>query len=188
MLAGKGGDLAPVSANCHRTPAAAVRPRFVVEKEPAMGIGAQPEPCPCTLGDEFCRRTGNGSKQPIEAAFARDEFDSPDAILVNQFVVPFGDAKYLVDRRDRFHGYLLLPMHGRERLAKRGAEPPRFEEQSFRCLGIGLRQSEKLSAAFRRDDADDFQEKNESVPRQFGVGRRCVDEVEAEPPAKQLDT
>lgn len=152
-----------------------------------MGIGTQPEPGPRALGDKLCRRTGNSSKQPIETAFARDEFDLPGAVLVNQFVVPFGDTKYLVDGLDRFSGYLLFPMHGRERLAKRGAEPPRFEEQSFSRLGIVLRQSKKLGAAFRRDDACGFQEKNEPVPRQFGVAWRRVDKVEAEPPAKQLE-
>ena len=153
-----------------------------------MRIGTQPEPCPRTLGDKLRRRTGNSSKQPIEAAFARNEFDSPVAILVNQFVMSLGDAKDFVDGLDRFHGYLLLSVHDGKHLTKGGAEPPRFEEQSFRRLGIGLRQSKKLGAAFRRDDASDFQEENEPVPRQFGVRRCRVDEVEAEPPAKQLDT
>ncbi len=153
-----------------------------------MRIGTQPEPCPCTLGDKLRRRTGNGSEQPIEAAFARDEFDSPRAVLVNQFVVPFGDAKDFVDGLDRFSGYLLLPMHGRERLAKRGAEPPGLPEQTFRRLGIGLRQSKKLCATFRRNHACGFQEENEPFPRQFGVRRCRVDEVEAKPPSKQVDT
>lgn len=129
-----------------------------------MRICAKPEPCPRTLGDKLRRRTGDRSEQPIEATFARDEFDSPRAVLVNQFVVPFGDAKDFVDGLDRFHGYLLLSVHGGEHFSKRSAEPPGLQEQSFRCLRIGLGQSKKLCAAFRRDDASDFQEKNEPVP------------------------
>lgn len=152
-----------------------------------MGIGAQPEPRPHTLGDKLRCGPRNSSKQPIEATFARDEFDLPGAICGNQFVVPFGDAKDLVDGLDPFSSDLLLSVHGGEHFSKRSAEPLGLEEQSFRRLEIGLRQSKKLGAAFRRDDAGGFQEENEPVPRQLGVGRRCVEEVEAEPSAKQLE-
>src|SRR2546427_5933866 len=72
MLACKGGDLAAVSAGRHGTPAAAMRAGLVVEEEPALGIGANSERRLWTLGDKFRRRTGNGSQQPIQAAFARD--------------------------------------------------------------------------------------------------------------------
>jgi hypothetical protein len=42
----------------------------------------------------------------------------------------------------------VLSMHGRQGLAKRSGQPPGFQEQSFRCLGIRLRQSQKLGSAF----------------------------------------
>jgi hypothetical protein len=47
-----------------------------------------------------------------------------------------------------------------------------------------LRQSEKLGSAFGGDDARGLQKKNQSLPRELRMGRRSVDEVEAEPTAK----
>ena len=164
MFACEGGDLAAVSANGHRTPAAAVCARFVVKEEAATGIGTKPQACARTLGNELRRRTGYGSQQPIEAAFARYEFDSPDAILVNKFVVSLGDAEYFVDGLGPFTCYLLLAMHGTENLTERASKLARLQKQSSGGLGIGLRQSQKLGTAFRGDDARGFQEENELLP------------------------
>lgn len=100
--------------------------------------------------------------------------------------MPFRDAKYLVDGPEPFSSYFLLSLHGGEHFSKRSAEPPGLEEQSFCRVGIRLGESEEVCAAFRRNDVCGFQEENETVPRQFGPGRCCVDEVEAEPPTKQL--
>ena len=89
-----------------------------------MGIGTQTEARSGTLGDKLRGRAGHSGEQPIKAAFASNEFDSPGAILVNQFVVPFGNPKDFVHRFDPFFSYLLLSMHGREHFAQRTAEPP----------------------------------------------------------------
>ena len=167
MLAGKGGDLASISAHGHGTPAAAVRARLVVEEKAAMGIGAQPEPCPSTLGNHFRRGSGDGCEEPVQAAFARDEFDAPRAVLANQFVVAFGDAEDFVDGFRPVRRYLLLSVHGGEYLVKRGAEPLGLSKQPFGGLRIGLRESKKLGAPFRGDDPSSFQEENEPFPGDF---------------------
>jgi hypothetical protein len=78
--------------------------------------------------------------------------------------VPFGDSKDVVDGLDPFRRDLLLSLHRREGLAKRGGKSPGFQEQSFCCLGIGLGQSEKLCAALDRDDAGGLQKYNEPLP------------------------
>src|SRR6266436_2505419 len=171
MPACKGGNLAAVSAGRHGTPAAAMRAGLVVEEEPALGIGANSERRLWTLGDKFRRRTGNGSQQPIQAAFARDEFHAPGAVFENQLVMSFGDPQDFVDGLDPFPCDLMFSMQG-------------LQEQSFCCRGIRLRQSEKLGSAFRGDDAGGLQEKDESLPGKLRVGRSRVDEVKAEPTAK----
>src|SRR6266850_5228855 len=89
MPACKSGDLAAVSASRHGTPAAAMRAGLVVEEESALGIGANSERRLYTLGDKLRRRTGNRSQQPIQPAFARDEFHAPRAVFKYQFVMSF---------------------------------------------------------------------------------------------------
>ena len=80
-----------------------------------MGICAEPQPRPCALGDDLRCGTPNGGKQPIETGLPRDEFDSPRASLVDEFIVSFGNPEYFVDRFDPFCGHHLLVYHGRER-------------------------------------------------------------------------
>jgi hypothetical protein len=159
-------------------------PGLVVEEESALGIGANSERRLWTLGDKLRSRTGNGSQQPIQAAFARDKFHAPGAVFENQLVMSFGDPQDFVDGLDPFRCDLMLSMHGRQGLAKRGRQAPGFQEQSFCRGGIRLRQSEKLGSAFGGDDAGGLQKKNQSLPRELRMGRGSVDEVEAEPTAK----
>src|SRR5882762_2772911 len=108
-----------------------MRPGLVVEEKFALGISANSERRLGTLGDKLRRRTGNRCEQPIEAAFARDEFHVPSAIFKNQFVMTLGDSKDFVDGLNPFPGDLLLPMHGRKGLAKRSGESPGFQEQAL---------------------------------------------------------
>ena len=119
MPARKGGHLAAISADRHGTPAAAMRAGLVVEEKSALGIGANSEGGLCTFGEKFCCRTGNRSEQPVQAAFARDEFHAPSAAFGNQFVMSFSDSKDFVDGLDAFGDDLVLSMHGRKGLAKR---------------------------------------------------------------------
>ena len=158
MLAGKGGDLAAIAADGHRTPAPTVGARFVVEKKAAIGIGTQPEPCLGTFGDQFRRRTGHSGQQPVKAALSRDEFDLPGTRAVKQFIVTFGNPKDLVDGFAPIHGYFLFPVQAHEHLVERGGEALRLSEQALRGLGVGLGQSQKLDASFSRDDARGFEE------------------------------
>lgn len=152
-----------------------------------MGIGTEPEARRRTLGDKLRGGTSNRSEKPIEAAFARDEFDSPRPIRGNQFVVSFGDAKNFIEGLDPLSGNPLFSMHGNEHLAKGGGEPLSLKKQSFRGLGIGLRQSEELPAALRRDNARGLEEENELVPGKIRMRWSRVDEVQAEPATQQVD-
>src|SRR6267143_2759850 len=99
---------------------------LVVEEKSALGIGANSERRLRTLGDKLRRRTSNRCEQPIEAAFARDEFHTPGAIFENQFIMTLGDSKDFVNGPNPLAGDFLLPMHGRKGLAKRSGELPGF--------------------------------------------------------------
>ena len=116
-----------------------MRAGLVVEEEFALGIGANSERRLWTLGDKLRRRTGNGSQQPIQAAFARDEFHTPRAVFEYQLVMSFRDSKDFVNGLDPFRGNLMLSVHGRKGLAKRTGQAPGFQEQSLCCRGIRLR-------------------------------------------------
>jgi len=129
-------------------------------------IGTKPKARASSLGDNFCPGSGHRGEQPIKASLPRNEFDLPDTILSNEFIMPLGNAQYFVYRLDAFPGYSLLSEHGREHLVQGGAEPPGFQEQGFRSLRVGLRQTEKLGAPLSGDNTRRLQEVNEVCPGQ----------------------
>jgi hypothetical protein len=153
VLAGKSSYFAAIAANGHRTPAAAARARIVVEEQATVRIGAKPKACASSLGDNFRRGSGHRGEQPIKASLPRNEFDLPDAVQSDEFIVPLGNAQYFVYWLNPFPDYSLLSQHGREHLVKCGAEPPGFQEQRFGSPRVGLRQTEKLGATLSGDNS-----------------------------------
>ena len=118
-----------------------------------MRIGAKPKARASPLGDNFSRGSGHRGEQPIKASLPRNEFDLPDTILSDEFIMALGNTQYFVYRLGPFPGYPLLSKHGREHLVKGGAEPPGFQEQRFRFPRVGWRQTQKLGAALRGDNS-----------------------------------
>src|SRR5271169_1380137 len=118
MLAGESGYFVAVATQGHRAPAAAPCARIVVEEKATMRIGANTKTRAGALGDNLRAGTGHCGEQPVQASLARDEFDFPEAVLANQFIMPFGDAQDFVYRLDPFPGNALLAQHGREDLAQ----------------------------------------------------------------------
>ncbi len=131
-----------------------------------MRIGAKPKARARPLGDNFRRGSGHRGEQPIKTSLPRNEFDLPDAVQSDEFIVPLGNAQDFVYRLDPFPGGSLLSEHGREHLVKGGAEPPGFQEQGPRSPRVGLRQTQKLGAALSGDDARRLQKANEVCPGQ----------------------
>jgi hypothetical protein len=111
VFAGKGGNFAAITADRHRTPPAAASTRIVVEEEAAVRISAKPEASANTLGDNFRAGSSHSGEQPIKASFTRHEFNFPEPVLTDKFIVPFGDAKDFVYGLDPFPGRPLLPEH-----------------------------------------------------------------------------
>jgi len=138
VLAGIGSYFAAVAADGHRTPPAAVSARIVVEEEATVHIGAKPEARAGSLGDGFRPGSSHGGEQPIKASPARHEFDFPEAVLTDKFIMPFRDAKDFIYGLDPFPGRPLLSEHGCEHLTQSEAEPPGLQEKSFSSPRVGL--------------------------------------------------
>src|SRR6266478_7840304 len=115
----------------------------------------------CDWSSDVC---SSDLEQPIKASFTRHEFDFPEAVLTDKFIVPFGDAKDFVYGLDPFSGRPLLSEHGCEHFAQAVAEPPGLQEKSFSSPGVGLRQAQKLRTALRGDNVRGVQEVDEAFP------------------------
>jgi len=164
VLACKGGYFASIAADGHRTPPAAASTRIVIEEEATVHISAKPEACAGTLSDNFRARSSHSGEQPIKASFTRHEFDFPEAVLTDKFIVAFRDAKDFVYGLDPFSSGSLLSEHGREHFAQGGAKPAGLREESLSGLGVGLRQVQELCATPGGDNVRQIQEMNETFP------------------------
>src|SRR6266851_252986 len=164
VLACKGGYFASIAADGHRTPPAAARTRIVVEEEATVHISAKPEARAGSLGDNFGPGCSHSGEQPIKASFARHEFNFPEPVLTDKFIVPFGDAKDFVYGLDPFYDRPLPSEHGCEHFAQAVAEPPGLQEKGFGSLGVGLQQAQKLRTALRGDNVRGVQEVDEAFP------------------------
>ena len=83
-----------------------------------MRIGAEPKGRTGTLGDNLRARARYCSEQPIEAPLPRDEFQFPNSLLRDKFIVPFRDAQDFINGLDPFTGDSLLSEHRSERPAQ----------------------------------------------------------------------
>ena len=138
-----------------------------------------------SFGDNLRRGTGYRGEQPVKTSFARNEFDFPDAVLANKLIMPLGDTQDFVYRLDPFPSYPLLSEHPCKYFSQGGAEPPGFQEQSFRGLRVGLRQALKLSTALGGDNIRRFQKVDKTFPIQFNVRRSSIGKIERESASQQ---
>jgi hypothetical protein len=164
VLAGEGGYFAAVAAHGHRTPPPAASARIIIEEEATVRISAKTEGRAGTLGDDFRARSSHSGEQPVKASFARHEFDFPEAVLTDKFIMPLGDAKDLVYGLDPFSGGSLLSEHGREHFAQGRAKPAGLREEGLSGLRVGLRQVQELCTTPRGDNVCQIQEVNETSP------------------------
>ena len=171
MLAGKSSHFAAIAANGHRTPAAAARPRIVVEEQTTPRIGANPQARVEALGNRLRPGSGHGGEHPVQASLPRDECDLPKIILSDEFIVPLGNAQYFVYRLNPFSGNSLLAEHDHKHLAEGGAQPPGFPEQRCGSLRVGLRQIQKLGTALGRNNFGRLQKVNQALQDSSPLGR-----------------
>jgi len=93
--------------------------------------------------------TGNGSQQPIQAAFARDEFHAPGAVFENQLVMSFGDPQDFVDGLEpiplRSYVFDAWPSGPLRKERRTGAGP---SGAILSAAGDPIEQTRKLGSAF----------------------------------------
>jgi len=111
VLAGEGGNFAAVAARGHGAPPAAMRARSVVEKEAALRVGAEANRGLGAFDDDLRGGTRDGGEQPVQAVIAGDILDAPGLVLLQEFVVAFGDAEDGVDPFNPFPGDALFSDH-----------------------------------------------------------------------------
>src|SRR5438132_12148010 len=96
VLAGKSSHFAAIAANGHRTPAAAARPRIVVEEQTTPRIGANPQARVEALGNRLRPGSGHGGEHPVQPSRPPDECDLPKVILSDELIVPLVTAHSVV--------------------------------------------------------------------------------------------
>ncbi len=55
-----------------------------------------------SFGDNLSAGARYRSEQPIKTSLPSDEFDSPEGVLTDKFIVSFGDTQDFVDRLNPF--------------------------------------------------------------------------------------
>jgi hypothetical protein len=93
-----------IATNRHGAPAPAPCPRVIIEKESTRRVRAHTKAGVCAFRNEFRGRTRDGGEKPVQTAFPSDKLQPPFGVLLDEFVVPFGDAQDLIDRFDPIAG------------------------------------------------------------------------------------
>jgi len=122
MAPGEGRNFMAIAATGHRAPAPAARARRIIEKEVTIRVGTGAESGTWTFRDEFGGGTRDGGKEPVQATFTGDKFQAPIAVLLDEFVVPFGNAQDFIDRFDPISQKGFLTEESAERLLKGSME------------------------------------------------------------------
>jgi hypothetical protein len=148
MAAGKGGDFVTIAAKRHGAPASAARARVIIEKEPTRRVGADAQVGTWAFRDEFGGRTRNGCEKPVQTAFAGDELETPFTVLLEEFVVAFGDAQDFVDRFDPIAGKSFFAEQCPKDLTESSVKPLGLAKEGSGTLRIILRKSEEFGAPF----------------------------------------
>jgi len=132
--------LVPISADGHRTPTPAARPRIIVEEKLTSGIGAAANRGAWSFDEKLRRRARDRRQEPIEAAFPGNKLQRPPAAPRHQLVMTLGASQNLVngfDPRSR-EG---LVVHGRiEDHPQAFAQAKDTQTHSVDGMGLGPQQ------------------------------------------------
>jgi hypothetical protein len=186
MAPGEGRDFMAIAATGHRTPAPAARARGIIEKEATIRVGTGAEAGTWTFRDEFGGGTRDGSKEPVQATFTGDKFQAPMAVLLDEFVVPFGNAEDFIDRLDPIAQESFFMEESVEGVLQGGMEPLGLAEECVGGLRVIVGEPKELGATIRGDDSGNQKKTEKLLPGEIGGGREFVDEVEAEPATEEV--
>ena len=179
------GGLAPekrshfvaIAASRHRAPAAAVRARVVVEKEAARGIRAAANRSRRTFNQEFGSRTGDGGKQPLEAALPSNEFERPGTFAEDKFIVSFRDAQDFVHGLGPGSWEGLAVHNASEDSPERLAKAKGTKEYGVDGAWFRREEREEARGAVLRDEVGVYEESDKVPPGEI-ASRGEVGEIE----------
>ena len=173
----EGSHFVAVAAYRHGAPTAAMGSGGVIEEKTARGVGTAANRGARAFDEKLCRGTCNGGEKPLESTFACDETQRPIALLCDEFVVAFGDAKYFVDGFGPGRGKGLLLDDGCENGAQGLAQTKNAEENRVYRVRLGGKKRTQASGAVVRNEAGVDQKGDEFVPRQIVAAGVKIREV-----------
>jgi hypothetical protein len=174
----EGRNFMAVAADCHGTPAAAVRAGIVIKEQPAGGIGAAADGRARSLDEEFRGGAGESGEEPVEAAFARDKLERPGTLVRDELVVAFRDAQNSVDGFDPGCGERFVVGNGGEDRAERFAEAKNAQQHRVDGLRFPSEQRPEARGAIHCDLAGINKEGHEFIPGEIASRGRQVGEIE----------
>lgn len=186
MPAGKGCDFVAIAATGHGAPTAAASARGIIEKKAAGGVGADAKAGTCTFGDELRGRTRDGGKEPVQATFAGDESQAPFAVLLEEFIVAFGDAQDFIDRVDPIAQQDFFSEERAKDLVQGGMQPLSLAKECAGALRVILGECEELGAAFWGNDPGNEKKTEQLFPGETGGGVEFVGKIEGKPTADEV--
>ena len=168
-----------VAAEFHGAPAAAMGAGIVVEEEAAGGIGAAADGSARAFDEKFGCGARDSCEEPVEAGFASNEFQGPGAVVEDELVVAFGDAKDLVNGLNPGHRVMHLLDNGRKDGPKRFVQSQDTQEDGIHGLGLSGEKGPKTGSAFFGDQAGSDQERDKFVPGEVVSRGREVGKVQS---------
>gem|GEM_PF-6730210 len=131
-------DFMAIAATGHGAPTPAASARGIIKKQSARRVGADAKACAWAFGDDFRGGTRDSCKQPFQTAFAGYEFQAPRTVLLEKFIVSFGDAQNFVDGLDPVTENGFLAEQRAESFMQGRIQPLGFAEECAGALRIVL--------------------------------------------------
>jgi hypothetical protein len=151
FAAKKGGDFVAISTKSHGAPATTVSAGIIIEKEAAGRICAPTDRGTRAFDEELGSGTGESGEEPVQPAFAGDEFEGPHAATKSQFIVAFRYAKNFIDWLDPRSWELLLVDDAGKNCSERLAKAEDAEQRSIDSLGLCEDKRAETGGAVVRD-------------------------------------
>jgi hypothetical protein len=140
MAAREGRHFVAIAATGHGAPASPTGARGVIEKEAAVRVGADAKAGGCTFRDELGGGTSDGRKEPVQTTLACDEFQAPFTVLLEKFVMAFGNAEDFIDWLYPISLQWFFIEKRIQGLVQSSVEPLGLAEERVGTLGVSIGQ------------------------------------------------
>jgi hypothetical protein len=180
------GDFMAIATDRHAAPPTPMGARVIVEEQTAGRVSTAADGSAGAFDEKLRGRTSEGCQEPVEAALAGDKLKRPRALVRNEFVMTFGDAKDLVDRldpggRERFF-VDDRSKNGAERLAE--AENPK--QRGIDGLRFSVGEGTQSGGAIFGDQPRIHEKRDKLVPRKIVCRGGKIGKIESEAAGDEL--